>query len=92
MRIRYLSIETNNKALIQKTSQYLDMTHIIATLSCHPTTFLKTQHVYSTLKQHGNDRFQVVSMWNTSGVFPGFELQAIVLIIAFLSYFPAPLS
>ena len=30
---------------------------------------LQTQHVYSTLKRRGNDRFHVVSMWNKRGVF-----------------------
>ena len=32
---------------------------------------LQTHHVYSTLKRHGNDRFQVVLTWNTRGVFVG---------------------
>ena len=30
---------------------------------------LQTLHVYSTLKRRGNERFDVVSKWNTSGVF-----------------------
>ena len=30
---------------------------------------LQTHHVYSTLKRHGNDRFHVVSTWNTHVVF-----------------------
>ena len=34
---------------------------------------LQTNHVYSTLKQRGNDRFHVVSTWNTRGVFAGYE-------------------
>ena len=32
---------------------------------------LQTHHVYSTLKQRGNDRFRVVSTWNTRGAFVG---------------------
>ena len=32
---------------------------------------LQTHHVYSTLKRRGNDRFHVVSTWNTRGVFVG---------------------
>ena len=31
----------------------------------------QTHHVYSTLKQRGNDGFHVVSTWNTRGVFVG---------------------
>ena len=30
---------------------------------------LQTHHVYLTLKRRRNDRFYVVSMWNTRGVF-----------------------
>ena len=32
---------------------------------------LQMHHVYSTLKRRGNGRFQVVSTWNTRGVFLG---------------------
>ena len=32
---------------------------------------LQTLRMYSTLKQRGNERFHVVSMWNTRGVFVG---------------------
>ena len=32
---------------------------------------LQTNHVYSTLKRRGKGRFQVVSTWNTRGVFVG---------------------
>ena len=32
---------------------------------------LQTHHVYSTLKQHGNALFHIVSTWNTRGVFVG---------------------
>ena len=32
---------------------------------------LQTHHVYSTLKRRGNNRFYVVSTWNTRGVFVG---------------------
>ena len=35
-------------------------------------TYLQTQHVYSTLKRRGNDRFQVFSTWNTRGGFVGY--------------------
>ena len=35
---------------------------------------LQTHHVYSTLKRRGNDRFHVVSTWNTRGVFVGKDL------------------
>ena len=35
-----------------------------------PTT-IQTLHVYSTLKRRGNERFHVVSTWNTRGVFVG---------------------
>ena len=31
----------------------------------------QTQHVDSTLKRRGNDRFHVVSTWNPRGVFVG---------------------
>ena len=31
----------------------------------------KKHHVYATLKRLGNDRFYVVSTWNTRGVFVG---------------------
>ena len=31
----------------------------------------QTHHVYSTLKRRGNNRFRVVSTWNTRGVFVG---------------------
>ena len=34
-------------------------------------TSLQTHHVYSTLKRRGNDRFHVISTWNTRGVFVG---------------------
>ena len=34
---------------------------------------LPTHHVYSTLKQRGNDRFHVVSTWNTCDVFVEME-------------------
>ena len=34
-------------------------------------TSQQTLHVYSTLKRRGNDRFHVVSTWNTGGVFVG---------------------
>ena len=37
----------------------------------YPDT-LQTHHVYSTLKQRGNDRFPVVSTWNTRGVLVGY--------------------
>ena len=37
----------------------------------HLSNSLQRQHVYSTLKWHGNGRFHVVSAWNTSGVFVG---------------------
>ena len=33
---------------------------------------LQVQHVYSTLKRRGNDRFHVVSRWNPRDVFVGF--------------------
>ena len=36
-------------------------------------TALQTYHVYSTLKQHGNDCFHVVLTWNTRGVFVGWQ-------------------
>ena len=32
---------------------------------------LQTRHVYSTLKQRGNNCFHVVSTWNTFGLFVG---------------------
>ena len=35
---------------------------------------LQTNHMYFTLKWHGNDRFRVVSTWNTRGVFVGLTL------------------
>ena len=36
--LHHLTSETNNKALIQRTSQYFDMTHVIAALSYFPVT------------------------------------------------------
>ena len=33
--------------------------------------YMQTLHVYSTLKRRGNERFHVVSTWNTRGVFVG---------------------
>ena len=30
---------------------------------------LKTHHVYCTLKRHRNERFHIVSTWNTRGMF-----------------------
>ena len=36
-------------------------------------TTLQIHHVYFTLKQRGNGCFQVVSIWNTRGVFLGNE-------------------
>ena len=32
---------------------------------------IQVYQVYSTLKQRGNNRFNVVSAWNTRGVFVG---------------------
>ena len=48
--------------------------HIAAYRESYNTTFLQTQHVYSTLKRHGNVRFHVVLTWNTRGVFVGMYL------------------
>ena len=39
--------------------------------ACSRGVSLQTYHVYSTLKLQGNDRFHVVSTWNTHGVFVG---------------------
>ena len=36
-----------------------------------PENSIQTQHVYATLKRRGNDRFHVVSTWNTRGVLVG---------------------
>ena len=36
-------------------------------------TSLQTQHVYSTLKWRVNDRFHIISTWNTRGVFVGLK-------------------
>ena len=36
---------------------------------------LQIHHADSTLKRHGNDRFNVVSTWNPRGVFVRFHLQ-----------------
>ena len=36
-------------------------------------TSLQTNHVYSTLKRHGNVRLHVVSTWNKRGVFLGLK-------------------
>ena len=41
---------------------------LFQTLSKKPLA-LQTHRVHSTLKRHGNDRFHVVSTWNTRGVF-----------------------
>ena len=38
----------------------------------HEERSLQTHHVYSTLKRRRNDRFHVVSTWNTHGLFVGF--------------------
>ena len=35
---------------------------------------ISTIHVYSPLKRRGNDRFRVVSTWNTRGMFVGMPL------------------
>ena len=35
---------------------------------------LQTHHMYSTLKRLGNNRFHVVSTWNTCGVFIGLKM------------------
>ena len=35
---------------------------------------LQTHHMYSTLKRLGNNRFHVVSMWNTCDVFIGLKM------------------
>ena len=48
----HLTSETNNKALIQRTSQYFDMTHVIAALSYFPVTLSwnrNTHRSYSEL-------------------------------------------
>ena len=37
---------------------------------------LQTHHVCSTLKRRGNARFQVVSTWNTRGVFVGLTFKS----------------
>ena len=37
---------------------------------------LQTNHMYPTLKRRGNDRFQIVSMWTTRGMFVGLFLSA----------------
>ena len=36
--LHHLTSETNNKALIQRTSEYFDMTHNVAALSYFPAT------------------------------------------------------
>ena len=38
---------------------------------CSKPRSRQTQHVYPTLKRHGNDRFRIVSTWNARGVFVG---------------------
>ena len=40
---------------------------------------LQTHHVYSTLKRRGNDRFNIVSTWNTQGVFVGWNITVSVI-------------
>ena len=50
--LHHLTSETNNKALIQRTSQYFDMTHVITALSYFPVTLSwnkNTYHSYSEL-------------------------------------------
>ena len=39
---------------------------------------LQTLQVYSTLKRRGNERFHVVSTWNTRGVFVGYVLALLI--------------
>ena len=48
--LHHLTSETNNKALIQITSQYFDMTHAIAALSYFPVTLnWNKTHIVATL-------------------------------------------
>ena len=58
---------------IQRSSKQISQKSCITDICQGPKTplSLQTHHVYSTLKRCGNDRFHVVSMWNTHGVFVG---------------------
>ena len=55
---------------IQRSSKQISQKSCITDICQGPKTplSLQTHHVYSTLKRCGNDRFHVVSMWNTHGV------------------------
>ena len=52
--------------LLQLLSPWI-LTYLTYLSSFHAS--LQAHHVYSTLKGRGNGRFQVVSTWNTRGVF-----------------------
>ena len=47
-------------------------TRLITHFSGYKAITLQTHHVDFTLKRRGNDRFDVVSMWNLRGVFVGY--------------------
>ena len=72
----HLTSETNNKALIQRTSQYFDMTHVIAALSYFPAALSwNMTHIVATLSY-----FPATLSWNMTHI------------VATLNYFPATLS
>ena len=57
---------------LYRTDDYCDQGNLyIRWNERHLSNSLQRQHVYSTLKWHGNGHFHVVSAWNTSGVFVG---------------------
>ena len=60
--LRSASIPVTNNAFFQLVSP------------CLTISAPQTHHVYSTLKRRGNDRFYVVSSWNTRLVFVGHSL------------------
>ena len=45
---------------------------------------LQTHHVYSTLKRCWNERFQVVSTWDTRGVFVGLPLAFLTVFVLWI--------
>ena len=56
--------------LLVKTDFLAGGNHFFLPFSDTPaTTMLQTHHMHSTLRRRGNDRFRVVSTWNTRGVF-----------------------
>ena len=92
--LHHLTSETNNKALIQRTSQYFDMIHVIAALSYFLVTLSWNEtYIVATLSY-----FPAALSWNmthiaaTLNYFPAALSWNMTHIVAALNYFPATLS